>query len=138
MHDRKARSQSRPALACPLPVVHWTTRPLATSATPRNKKYITALEKAGLMHAAGRAKINEAKQDGSWTLLDDVEAPVSSPDLEAALSSTPGARANYEGFTPGAKRGLLWWIKSARTKPTRGRRVSIVAQQAAKGRVANA
>ena len=39
-----------------------------------NKKYITELIDKGLMAPAGLAKIEAAKQNGSWTFLDDVEA----------------------------------------------------------------
>ena len=45
----------------------------------------------GLMTPAGLALIEEAKRDGSWTLLDDVENLVVPDDLAAALEAHPGA-----------------------------------------------
>jgi hypothetical protein len=38
-----------------------------------NKARVEALEAAGLMQAAGRAAVEAAKADGSWTLLDSAE-----------------------------------------------------------------
>lgn len=102
-----------------------------------NKKHIAELNEQGLMRAAGRDKIAAAKRDGSWTLLDDVEALIVPEDLAEALASTPGARANYDAFTRSHKRGLLWWVKSARTAKTRADRIDRVANAAAQGRVAN-
>ena len=39
-----------------------------------NKEYVFLLQQAGLLHAAGVQKIEQAKKDGSWSFLDDVEA----------------------------------------------------------------
>ena len=102
-----------------------------------NKKHIAGLEKTGLIHPAGQARIDAAKQDGSWTLLDDIEALIVPPDLARALDGIPGARDGYDRFRPSAKRGLLWWIKSAGTEATRNARIARTAEQAARGEVAN-
>ncbi len=50
-----------------------------------NKGLVAELETAGQMTAGGRAVIDRAKADGTWTALDDVENGVVPPDLEAAL-----------------------------------------------------
>ena len=101
-----------------------------------NKRHIEVVADAGLMHPAGQAKIDAAKADGSWALLDDVEAMLVPDDLAAALDGIAGARNAYEGFTPGVKRGLLWWIKSAKTDATRAARIGKTAAQAALGKAA--
>lgn len=103
-----------------------------------NKKHIAELEDTGLIHPAGQAKIDAARRDGSWTLLDDIEAMLVPSDLAVALDGTPGARAGYDSFRPSARRGLLWWIKCARTEATRHARIARTAEQAARGKVANA
>ncbi|MBT8494709.1 MAG: YdeI/OmpD-associated family protein [Deltaproteobacteria bacterium] len=102
-----------------------------------NKRHIAELESSGLMQPAGRAKIDAAKRDGSWVLLDDVEAMIMPRDLEASFAEQPDARRNYDRFPDGAKRGLLWWIKSARTEATRQNRVAKTVAQAASGKIAN-
>src|SRR4029450_4647645 len=56
---------------------------------------------------AGRAMIDEAKRDGSWTLLDDVENLVVPDDLAAALDAHPGARDRWEGLSRSGRRAAL-------------------------------
>lgn len=102
-----------------------------------NKEHLRELADKGLMHSAGQSKVDAAKADGSWTLLDDIDAMIIPVDLAHALKSVPGARAKFDGFRPGAIRGLLWWIKSARTDATRRKRIAQTAKEAALGKVAN-
>jgi uncharacterized protein YdeI (YjbR/CyaY-like superfamily) len=59
-----------------------------------NKQRLERLEAAGRMQERGRAVVAQAKQDGSWTLLDDVEDLVvprtwrpPSPSVPAPASS---------------------------------------------------
>jgi uncharacterized protein YdeI (YjbR/CyaY-like superfamily) len=101
-----------------------------------NKGHIEALEAAGLIEAAGRAVIDRAKADGSWSFLDDIEALVVPGDLATALDALDGARAGYEGFTIGQKKQLLWWVKSAKRAATRASRIAATAEAAAQGRPA--
>lgn len=44
------------------------------------------------------------------------------PDIEAALR-TGGALAQWEALTPGKRRGLLYQISTAKTEPTRAKRI---------------
>jgi len=98
-----------------------------------NKRRVEALERAGLMTDAGRAPIERAKADGTWTILDDVEALVVPPDLTALLEANPTARANFEGYPRSAKMAFLWWIKSAKTEPTRSKRLEGTVRAAEQG-----
>ncbi|MGH9003088.1 MAG: YdeI/OmpD-associated family protein, partial [Acidimicrobiia bacterium] len=52
-----------------------------------NKVRIERLLAEGLMAEPGLALIEEAKRDGSWTLLDDVENLIVPDDLAAALDA---------------------------------------------------
>lgn len=99
----------------------------------RNKQHIEELLAAGLMAAPGLAAIERAKADGSWTLLDDVEALIVPDDLAAALAANPEAQAQYDAFTDASKRGVLWWIKSARRPATRQKRIAETVRLAALG-----
>ena len=59
-----------------------------------NKERVARLAAAGQMLPAGLAAIEEAKQNGSWTLLDDVENLVVPDDLADGPRCPPaGARA---------------------------------------------
>lgn len=102
-----------------------------------NKARIERMQEAGLMTPAGQAKIDAAVQDGSWSLLDGVDALEVPPDLEAALTAEPNAKAQWEAFPRSAKRGILEWIAQAKTAATREKRVRETATLAARGERAN-
>jgi uncharacterized protein YdeI (YjbR/CyaY-like superfamily) len=103
-----------------------------------NKIRIERLEREGLMEAPGRAVIDAAKADGSWTLLDDVEDLVVPPDLAAAFAAHPGSREHWDGFSPSARKMMLAWVVTAKQEATRAKRVGLVAAKAAVGEKAHA
>jgi uncharacterized protein YdeI (YjbR/CyaY-like superfamily) len=86
------------------------------------------------MTDAGRRVVQTAQDDGSWTLLDEVEDLVVPPDLAAALDSFPDARRHWDAFPPGVRRALLTWIVTAKRPATREKRVAQTAAEAAEGR----
>jgi uncharacterized protein YdeI (YjbR/CyaY-like superfamily) len=88
-----------------------------------NKDRVEQLLRANLMHASGLAKIEEAKQDGSWNKLDSVEALEIPPDLLKAFKAHPGAQGHFEAFPRSSKRAILEWIGNAKTEATRTKRV---------------
>jgi uncharacterized protein YdeI (YjbR/CyaY-like superfamily) len=98
-----------------------------------NKERVARLEAAGLMLPAGLAAIEEAKQNGMWTLLDDVENLIVPDDLAAALAASPPARENWEAFSKSARRAMLEWTVQARRPETRERRIAAIADGARRG-----
>ena len=98
-----------------------------------NKRYVAELEEAGLIAPPGRAAIERARADGSWSFLDDVERLEVPDDLAAAFAARPGSREGWEGFPPSARRGMLEWIKRARRAETRAGRIARTAECAARG-----
>ncbi len=102
-----------------------------------NKARVERLIAAGLMAPAGLGKIDEARRDGSWSLLDDVEDMIEPPELTAALARSPSARRNYDGFPPSARKGILLWIGSAKRPETRARRIEETVRLAARNLRAN-
>ena len=86
-----------------------------------NKNKVAKLEREGRMTDAGRAVIDRAKEDGSWTIYDDVEKMVVPADLAQAFDKR--ARAAWEAFPDSVKKGALWWVKSAKTQATRQKRI---------------
>ena len=102
-----------------------------------NKEYVAKLQQAGLLHEAGLQKIEQAKQDGSWSFLDDVEALILPDDLELAFSNNKTARENWTAFPPSVKRGILEWIKNAKRSETRVKRIRDTVEKAAKNIRAN-
>ncbi len=102
-----------------------------------NKVRIERLEADGRMTDSGRALIDQAKVDGSWTLLDAVEDLLVPDDLAAAFAAYPGSRERFEAFPRSARRALLEWIVQAKRPETRARRVTETAAGAARGERAN-
>ena len=111
----------------------FTPRRAKSGWSKLNKERIARLEAAGLVAAPGRARIDAAKVDGSWTRLDAVEAYEMPPDLVRALKARKGATAKFAGFKPSARKGLLAWIADARRPATRLARVTKTADMAARG-----
>ena len=102
-----------------------------------NKERIERLIAQGLIAAPGLAKIEQAKADGSWARLDQVEALIIPDDLAEALSRHEGAATNFEAFPRSAKRGILEWIMQAKRPETRAKRIAETARLAAENRRAN-
>jgi uncharacterized protein YdeI (YjbR/CyaY-like superfamily) len=102
-----------------------------------NKLRIAELEAEGLLRPAGKAVVDRAKADGTWSLLDEVEDLVVPPDLAAAFDGVPGSRAQWEAFPRSARRGILEWIVQAKRPDTRARRVTETAELAGRGERAN-
>ncbi len=96
-----------------------------------NKERVERLIQAGLMMPAGLAKIEAAKQDGSWNALDAVEALETPPDLETALLANPPAQENFNAFPRSVKRSILEWISTAKRPETRAARIEETARLAA-------
>ncbi len=102
-----------------------------------NKQRVEKLIKQGLMTPAGLEKIETAKQDGSWTLLDAIEDLKIPPDLEAALAASDAAQQYFMAFSPSSRKGILWWIESAKRPETRAKRIQETVTLAAENIKAN-
>jgi uncharacterized protein YdeI (YjbR/CyaY-like superfamily) len=96
-----------------------------------NKARVERMLAAGLMAAAGLAKIEAAKADGTWSKLDRVEALELPPDLARAFELFAPAAANFDAFPRSVKRGILEWIEIAKKPETRAKRVEETARLAA-------
>ncbi|MDX1955692.1 MAG: YdeI/OmpD-associated family protein [Chitinophagaceae bacterium] len=97
-----------------------------------NKDKVEQLIASGQMAEAGLASIEVAKQNGSWTILDDVEALIIPPDLEAALARKPRSKAFYHSLSKSAQKSILSWLVFAKTPETRKKRISEIIESAAK------
>ena len=103
----------------------------------KNKATVARLEAAGLLAASGLEAIAAAKADGSWTAYDAAEALDEPPDLQAALADAPDAAVRWAAFAPSSRKGILWWLATARARKTRARRVAEIVRLAAIGLRAN-
>jgi uncharacterized protein YdeI (YjbR/CyaY-like superfamily) len=102
-----------------------------------NKVRVEKLLAERRMAAAGQRAIDVAKENGAWSLLDEVEDLVVPPDLAAAFRRHKGSSGHWESFPRSARRALLAWIVQAKKPETRAKRIEEVAERAAKGERAN-
>ncbi len=73
-----------------------------------NKEKIDRLTKEGLMTKAGFDIIEIAKQNGSWTILDEAEALVIPSDLEAEFQKRPNAEEYFLSLSKSDKRNSFY------------------------------
>ncbi|WP_159475071.1 YdeI family protein [Dyadobacter sp. 3J3] len=88
-----------------------------------NKEKIERLTKEGLMTKAGFETVEKAKQNGSWTVLDEAEALIISKDLEKEFEKRPNAKTYFLGLSRSDKRNILQWLTLAKRKETREKRI---------------
>lgn len=94
-----------------------------------NKEIVARMREGGQMTTAGETAIAAAVANGMWDFLDDVERLEVPADLAAALGDL---REVWEAYPRSVKRGALEWIKTAKTAPTRQRRIADVAESASR------
>ncbi|WMI64508.1 YdeI/OmpD-associated family protein [Aestuariibaculum sp. YM273] len=93
-----------------------------------NKKYIEALLAEGLMHKSGLETIEKAKENGSWSALDDVENRIIPDDLQMAFNNNLEAYNNYLNFAPSYRKSYLYWLNQAKREATRKKRITKIIQ----------
>lgn len=93
-----------------------------------NKQHIEDLNEQGLMHQSGLKKIENAKKDGSWSALDDVENLIIPKDLQEAFEKHPNAFKNYTAFSKSYQKNYLYWLNSAKRQETRDKRIVEIIQ----------
>ncbi|WP_234971642.1 YdeI/OmpD-associated family protein [Mesonia phycicola] len=98
-----------------------------------NKEKLEQLIKNGLMTKSGLKSIEVAKQNGSWTILDDIEELIIPKDLQEALTSHKNALEYFESQSKSSKKMLLYWVASAKRLKTRLNRIEEIAELASIG-----
>lgn len=95
-----------------------------------NKDKVKALIDQGLMEEAGYKSIEIAKENGSWTILDGVEALIIPEDLKEEFANHEGSMEYFESLSKSVKKILLHWIVSAKRKETRQKRILEIVENA--------
>jgi uncharacterized protein YdeI (YjbR/CyaY-like superfamily) len=91
-----------------------------------NKEKITHLITDGLMTKAGYASIENAKQNGSWAILDEVEELIIPKDLLAAFKTKAGSKKHFLGLSKSVQKLNLQWLVSAKKQETRVSRIQVI------------
>jgi uncharacterized protein YdeI (YjbR/CyaY-like superfamily) len=97
-----------------------------------NKDKVKTLIDQGLMQEAGYKSIEIAKKNGSWTILDEVEALVIPDDLKRAFTAYKGSLEFFDSLSKSVKKGLLYWVISAKRKETRQKRIEEIVENASR------
>lgn len=99
-----------------------------------NKEKIKQLIDEGLMTNAGLESIERAKQNGSWTILDEVEELIIPKDLEKEFETQPGSKDFFLSLSKSVKKAILQWIVLAKQQETRQKRIAEIAELAVQKR----
>ena len=91
-----------------------------------NKERVERLEAAGLMTDAGRAAIELAKANGAWHALDDIDALVMPPELEAGLAGREGTREYFDSRSESSRRTAIAFVTGVKRADLRTGRVERV------------
>ena len=97
-----------------------------------NKQKIERLTRDGLMTEAGLAIVEKAKQNGSWTILDEAEAVIIPADLEKGFQKRPNAKKYFLSLSRSDKRNILQWLVLAKRQETREKRITEIVELADK------
>ncbi|WP_178983970.1 YdeI/OmpD-associated family protein [Winogradskyella helgolandensis] len=89
-----------------------------------NKNYIIDLHKENLIHKSGHNSIKIAKENGSWSALDDVENGIIPEALQKAFDSNKRAYSNYLNFAPSYRKSYLYWLNQAKRETTQQKRIA--------------
>ena len=117
--------------------LYFAPRKPTSAWSAKNKARVERLRADGRLQAAGEQAVEAAKQRGNWDRLDSVEALEIPTDLRAAFRLLPGSLKTFQSFSRTNQRMVLEWVASAKRPGTRARRVTEVAEKAARNEVAN-
>jgi len=112
-------------------IQYFTRRKLTSAWSKINKAKVERLTNDGLMAQAGLNSIEIAKQNGSWSILDEVEELVIPKDLDKAFKLHPGSKDFFMGLSKSIKKMMLHWIIAAKRSETREKRITELAELAA-------
>ena len=99
-----------------------------------NKVKVQNLIEKGLMTQAGLESIEVAKQNGSWTILDEVEDLIIPIDLERAFEKHKGSKDYFLSLSNSIRKMMLTSLVLAKRPGTRQKRVDEIAEFAGQNR----
>lgn len=88
-----------------------------------NKEKVDRLIEQGLMTKAGLKTVEIAKQNGSWTILDEVEELIIPKDLEKEFKKYKGSMDFFHSLSKSTKKSILHWLVMAKRVETRQKRI---------------
>ena len=95
-----------------------------------NKEKIQQLIDSEQMTKTGYESVETAKQNGSWTILDEVEELIIPNDLEKAFIKHKGSKDYFLSLSKSSRKMMLSWIVLAKRPETRQKRIDEVVESA--------
>ncbi|MDX2172409.1 MAG: YdeI/OmpD-associated family protein [Bacteroidota bacterium] len=97
-----------------------------------NKEKVKRLLDAKLIAPAGLTIIEIAKQNGSWTILDEIEELIIPKDLEKEFKTKKGSKDFFLSLSNSVKKAILQWLVLAKRPETRQKRITEIVDLASK------
>lgn len=95
-----------------------------------NKEKVQRLIDSGLMTESGLKSIAIAKENGSWTILDEAEELIIPDDLEKAFKKHKGSKDYFLSLSRTVRKMMLTSIVLAKRPETRQKRIDEIAEHA--------
>jgi uncharacterized protein YdeI (YjbR/CyaY-like superfamily) len=83
---------------------------------------------------AGLQTIETAKQNGSWTILDEVEKLIIPKDLETELKTKVNSMDFFLSLSRSTRKAMLQWLVLAKREETRQKRIIEIVKNAEQGK----
>jgi hypothetical protein len=107
---------------------HVDRRTSALSPVEHGVLLIGAWELSNCLEIPYKVAINEAielaKANRTWTASDASDEQSEPDDFASALAAHPAAELHWRGFSASVRKGILYWIASAKRAETRARRIA--------------
>ena len=98
-----------------------------------NKAKVLQLIENGLMAKAGYESIARAKDNGSWTILDEVEELLIPNELGQEFEKKPEAKEFFLSLSKSVRKAILQWVAFAKKPETKTNRIKEVVELAKDG-----
>ena len=107
---------------------YFTPRKPSSTWSMVNKKKVAQLLEKDRIAPAGLKAIEVAKQNGMWTILDDVERLIIPADLKAALQEQEGALEFFQSQSKSLQKQMLYRVIIVKRAETRKKKIAEVVQ----------
>jgi uncharacterized protein YdeI (YjbR/CyaY-like superfamily) len=95
-----------------------------------NKERVQRLTELGLMQPRGLEMVALAKANGKWDYLEEIDNLEEPDDLTAALAAHSDARRHWDASPASYRKGILYWILTAKRPETRATRIAATVSSA--------
>lgn len=104
----------------------FTQRKPSSTWSKINKGKIQRLIHEGLMTPVGHQSIETAKQNGSWTSLDEVEDLIIPVDLKQELEKSSSVLNLFLSSSKSLRKSILLQLATAKRAETRQKRINVI------------